>query len=51
MTTMIRCRSSTVRSADRIIVLMNGRLAQQGKFESLAAQPGPFSDLIRRQLQ
>jgi NHLM bacteriocin system ABC transporter ATP-binding protein len=43
-------RLSTVRSADRILVLANGRLVQQGKFAALAAQPGPFAELIRRQL-
>ncbi|BAZ38790.1 ABC transporter-related protein [Calothrix sp. NIES-4101] len=42
-------RLSTIRNANRIYVLQNGRLVQQGSFEQLAQQPGLFSLLIRRQ--
>lgn len=42
-------RLSTIRNADRIYVLENGHLVQQGSFAELAQQPGLFSQLIRRQ--
>ncbi|MBD2353018.1 NHLP bacteriocin export ABC transporter permease/ATPase subunit [Tolypothrix sp. FACHB-123] len=42
-------RLSTIRNADRIYVLENGRLVQQGNFDQLAQQPGLFSQLIQRQ--
>lgn len=42
-------RLSTIRNADRIYVLQNGRLVQQGNFAQLAEQPGLFRQLIQRQ--
>jgi ABC-type bacteriocin/lantibiotic exporter with double-glycine peptidase domain len=42
-------RLSTIRNADRIYVLQNGRLVQQGNFDQLVQQPGLFSQLIQRQ--
>ncbi|MEM1392177.1 MAG: NHLP bacteriocin export ABC transporter permease/ATPase subunit, partial [Cyanobacteria bacterium P01_H01_bin.150] len=42
-------RLSTIRNADRIYVLQNGRLVQQGNFEELSQQSGLFSQLIERQ--
>lgn len=42
-------RLSTIRNADRIYVLQNGRLVQQGNFEQLAHKEGLFSQLILRQ--
>ena len=42
-------RLSTIRHADRIYVLQNGRLVQQGNFEELAQQSGLFSQLMQRQ--
>lgn len=42
-------RLSTIRNADRIYVLQNGRLVQQGNFEQLAHKEGLFSQLIQRQ--
>jgi NHLM bacteriocin system ABC transporter ATP-binding protein len=42
-------RLSTIRNADKIYVLQNGKLVQQGNFDQLAMQPGLFSQLIRRQ--
>lgn len=43
-------RLSTIRSADRIIVLAGGRVEQEGTFEELMATPGHFRDLAERQL-
>jgi len=43
-------RLSTIRGADRIHVLERGRIVQSGSFEALAGVPGPFADLVRRQL-
>jgi NHLM bacteriocin system ABC transporter ATP-binding protein len=42
-------RLSTIRHADRIYVLQNGRLMQQGNFDQLAQQPGLFRQLMQRQ--
>lgn len=42
-------RLSTIRNADRIYVLQNGRLMQQGNYDELAQQPGLFRQLMQRQ--
>ena len=42
-------RLSTIRNADRIYVLQDGRLVQQGRFEELAKQSGLFRQLMQRQ--
>ncbi len=42
-------RLSTIRNADRIYVLQNGRLVQQGDFEQLATEAGLFRQLMQRQ--
>ena len=47
---VIAHRLSTVRHADRILVLRDGRVVQDGTFEELLAQPGEFADLAQRQL-
>jgi NHLM bacteriocin system ABC transporter ATP-binding protein len=47
---VIAHRLSTIRHADRIYVLEAGRVVQQGTFDELAAQPGLFAQLIRRQV-
>jgi len=47
---VIAQRLSTVKSADRILVLSGGEIVQTGAFEELAAAPGLFADLVRRQL-
>jgi ABC-type dipeptide/oligopeptide/nickel transport system ATPase component len=43
-------RLSTIRSADRIIVLAGGRVEQEGTFDELMATPGHFRDLAKRQM-
>lgn len=43
-------RLSTIRNADRIIVMADGRVCDQGTYEELIARPGPFKDLADRQL-
>ena len=42
-------RLSTIRNADRIVVLDRGRVVQQGSFDELAAVPGIFANMVRRQ--
>lgn len=44
---VIAHRLNTVRSADRILVLRNGRLEQQGTHEELAQREGLYRDLVR----
>jgi glucan exporter ATP-binding protein len=44
-TFVIAHRLSTVRDADQILVLNDGRLAEQGKFEELIRMKGPFAQL------
>jgi ABC-type bacteriocin/lantibiotic exporter with double-glycine peptidase domain len=46
---VIAHRLSTVRHADRILVINHRRVEQDGTFDELAAQPGLFADLVRRQ--
>jgi ATP-binding cassette subfamily B protein len=46
---VIAHRLSTVRHADRIVVLEAGRIVEEGHFEELVAADGPFSRLMRRQ--
>ncbi|WP_353265419.1 NHLP bacteriocin export ABC transporter permease/ATPase subunit [Gemmatimonas sp.] len=43
-------RLSTVVNADRIVVVERGQVVQQGRYDELLAQPGPFAELARRQL-
>ena len=46
---LIAHRLSTVRGADRIVVLDNGRILQEGTYPQLARKPGPFAELLARQ--
>jgi ATP-binding cassette subfamily C protein len=47
---VIAHRLNTVRGADRIVVLDQGRIVQEGTFGKLAAEQGPFAALLARQL-
>ena len=42
-------RMSTIRGCNRIIVLNEGRVAEDGSYEELLAKGGIFSDIIKRQ--
>src|SRR6185312_8172979 len=42
-------RLSTLRSFDRIIVMDEGRIIDDGPPEVLAARPGPYRELLRKQ--
>jgi ATP-binding cassette, subfamily B, bacterial len=42
-------RLATVKNCDRILVVDGGRVAQDGTFDELVAQPGLFQDLVRGQ--
>lgn len=46
-TFVIAHRLSTVREADRIIVLSHGRIVEQGQFDELVARNGTFAALVR----
>jgi len=43
-------RLSTIRTADRIIVMVAGTIAQEGTLDELMAAPGHFRDLAERQM-
>jgi ATP-binding cassette subfamily C protein len=47
---VIAHRLSTVRNADRIVVLDKGRIVEQGTFGELARQRGSFSAMLARQV-
>jgi NHLM bacteriocin system ABC transporter ATP-binding protein len=42
-------RLGTIRNADRVIVLDHGRIVQEGTYDALAAVPGIFQNMVRRQ--
>ncbi|MDR1014662.1 MAG: ATP-binding cassette domain-containing protein [Coriobacteriales bacterium] len=42
-------RLSTIKEADRIVVLEDGAIAEDGSYDDLVAQGGLFADLVRRQ--
>ena len=42
-------RLSTIRNADRIVVMEAGRIVQSGRYDELVAQPGLFAALVSRQ--
>ena len=43
---MIAHRLKTVRNADQILVLDQGRIVQQDKHEDLIVQPGIYQDFV-----
>lgn len=46
---VIAHRLSTIRHCDRIIVLQNGKIAEDGNYETLIAKNGYFAELVERQ--
>ena len=48
---IIAHRLSTVKHADRILVMSNGHIIEEGTHESLLEQGGAYADLVRNQLQ
>jgi len=47
---VIAHRLSTVQRADRIVVLVDGKIAQSGTFKELNAAPGVFASFAQRQM-
>jgi ATP-binding cassette subfamily C protein len=47
---VIAHRLSTIMNADRIYVMVAGSVVQSGTYRELVDQPGPFADLVKRQL-
>ena len=43
-------RLSTIKDCDRIIVLDNGRVAEEGSYDELMARGGIFTEIARRQI-
>lgn len=48
---IIAHRFSTLQNVDRVIVLDNGKITQQGTPRELAQKPGVYSDLLRYQIE
>jgi ABC-type multidrug transport system fused ATPase/permease subunit len=46
---IIAHRLSTVRDADQIVVVREGRVIESGRYEALVARQGFFSRLVRLQ--
>ena len=46
---VIAHRLSTIRTCDRIIMLDDGRIVEQGTYDELVARGGAFAELVRRQ--
>ena len=49
-TILIAHRTSTVRDADQIVVLRDGRITEQGTHDELLARGGYYADLYQKQL-
>ena len=43
---MVAHRLSTLRHVDRVLLMEEGRIEQDGRFDALAASPGLFRDLL-----
>lgn len=46
---VIAHRLSTIRNCDRILVMDNGAIIEEGRYEDLIAKNGHFAELVRRQ--
>jgi ATP-binding cassette subfamily B protein len=49
-TILISHRTSTVRDADQIVVLIDGAIAERGTHDELLARSGYYADLYQKQL-
>src|SRR5690606_14372275 len=49
-TFIVAHRISTLRRSDRILVLEQGRILQEGSHDTLITQPGPYRDAAEPQL-
>jgi ATP-binding cassette subfamily C protein len=47
---VIAHRLTTIMPADRIYVIVDGRIAQTGTFAELLKEPGPFASIAKRQI-
>ena len=47
---VIAHRLATVKNCDRILVVDDGKVTQDGSYDDLVAQPGLFRDLVHGQV-
>jgi ABC-type multidrug transport system fused ATPase/permease subunit len=48
---IIAHRLSTVRNADNIFVVQDGKVVEEGKHDDLLAKDGAYAQLIKRQME